>query len=70
MARSPRDSDRDFPTRSGRARDKTGDAEEAARLIANSETLETFDTSIRARFGRIISSMAIRQKRSRRTKPP
>lgn len=54
----PRDSDRDFPP-------PPDDREEPARLIAKSETLETYDDSIRARFGRLISSMASKRRRPR-----
>jgi hypothetical protein len=64
MARTPpRDSDRDFPPDPD-ARGKTGNAEKPERLLADSETLEPFDDSIRARFGRIISLMATKRKRS------
>jgi hypothetical protein len=54
----PRDSDRDFPP-------PPDDREESAKLIAKSETLETYDDSIRARFGRLISSIATKRRRSR-----
>lgn len=65
MARSPHDSDRDFPPAPDAGR-KTDNAEEPARLLANSEPLEPFDDTIRARFGRMISSLATKTKRKPR----
>ena len=59
MARTPpRDSDRDFPP-------LPDDPDEAVQLVAKSAILEPFDDSIRARFGRLISLIATRTRRSR-----
>jgi hypothetical protein len=59
MARSPHDSDRDFPA-------SAPDIDDPAGIIARSELLEPFDDAARARFGRIISLMVTtKRKRSR-----
>jgi hypothetical protein len=58
MARVPNDSDRDFPPDPN-----TRDTEDPAWITAHIEALETFDDTIRARFGRVISSIVTKQKR-------
>jgi hypothetical protein len=56
MARSPYDSDRDFPA------DLNADIDDPAGIIARSELLEPFDDAARARFGRTISLTVTKRK--------
>ena len=58
MARATDDSDRDVP-----ADPNTPHTDDPAWITAHIEVLETFDDTIRARFGRVISSIAIKPKR-------
>lgn len=63
MACAPDQSDRNF---SADTLSNTGDGKSLARLLEQSEVLEVFDEAIRLRFGKVISTAALKPLRRHR----